>query len=207
MVRAVVLTTAFLLGASLPLQTQNQPGNLLNLHTGVAFPMSPQPFSDFWSLGIMFGGGLTVPIAPATSLEFLFDYENFGLDDEAFFKALEIQPTDHSVSGSRTTIICLSSNIRYHLGDTSISPFFVGAGSGFLLTTIGAGTANYKGYIITQGRKSHLRLFLRGTFGIDFIVTKEIGAYVCAQYTFAVGKNELTNTDALSMVAGATFPM
>ena len=93
----------------------------------------------------------------------------------------------------------------YHLGDPDVSPFFVGAGAGILLTTIGEGKADYKGYVIRQGSMSHVRPFFCGTFGMEVNVSKDIGGYLCARHTFAIRNNDLTNTNALSVFVGATF--
>jgi opacity protein-like surface antigen len=168
---------------------------------GLSFPMQPEEFSDFWSMGFNFGGGLGYIFSPNFSGNAYLSYNTFGLNDDEFLETLNA-PSGVTLSGGSVSIIVVTANIKALLiaNPNQVTPYLL-AGVGLFSLSTSDVTVSYQGSQQTgntSNSESALGLVFGG--GVDIPVSPTLKIFL--EIGYAMGFTEGESTGYLPIKGG-----
>jgi hypothetical protein len=161
---------------------------------GIAFPMSPSGFSDFWGMGFSFGGGLGYAFSPSLAFVGLVDYNNFALDGDAILAASGFGGMGISISGGSASIFSVSGNLKANLIPTpnSLSPYFIG-GIGYSTVSTGDFTLSAGGLSITESGFSESHASILFGVGLDIPASEALDIFLEGKYGIVFTEDQTSN--------------
>jgi len=161
---------------------------------GIALPMSPSSFSDFWSMGYSFGGGLGYAFSPSLAFVGQVDYNNFALDGDAILEQSGFGGMGISISGGSASIFSISGNLRANLIPTpnSLSPYFIG-GIGYATVSTGDFTLSGGGQSITEGGFSESHMSVLFGVGLDIPASEALDVFLEGKYGIVFTEDQTSN--------------
>lgn len=101
------------------------------INGGISLPISPESFSDYWSMGYNIGGGAGYRFLPNLSGSLSLGYNSMVFDEEGFLKDIGLGGYGLAVEGADATILMVTANVKFSLVPTApLSPYLIG-GIGF----------------------------------------------------------------------------
>ena len=196
------MTIIFALGLLVTISTayaQNPKKVELYLNGAVAFPFTPDEFSDYWKTSFLnAGGGIGYVITPAISTIAYFDWCSFGFDANRFLRTFGLFDLV-SVTGLRASIIVITANFKASIPSGSVRPYFCGGGGLFLLS-VADGEVIADGQVVPFEGDSENAASINFGAGIDFTVAKTADIFVDGRYI--LGFTEYENTSILPIRFG-----
>lgn len=164
----------------------------LYFNTGISFPISPEEFSDYWSLGFNVGGGVGYSISNMFSLRGLLDYNSFSFDEDTFLKDLGVSGSGVTVDGLSASIFTFTVNAKSFFSSTpgTVAPYTT-LGLGYFNLALSDVTVSYQGasQSVDFGSESGFNMIFGG--GLDFNVGS-IDIFLELDYGASFTKGETT---------------
>lgn len=162
-------------------------------NSGISFPTGPDEFTNYWKIGLNFGGGIGYTVSPNFTLVGYLGFNNFRFDDESFLRNYGLSGYGISVSGGEASIITISGNLKIILQTnlSSVYPYFCGGIGFFKLSINDAIVYGPGGSSIVKGNSESTFSFLFGA-GIDFVIGKRTDLFIEGKYVIGFTKGEST---------------
>ena len=166
---------------------------------GLSFPMSPEEFSDYWSMGFNAGGGVGYRFGPNFSGNAYFSYNSFSLDEDEFLGGTS---SEVDISGGTVSIILVTANLKALLiaDPRQVTPYLL-AGLGLFSLSVSDVTISYMGYEYsgdTSDSESAFGIVFGG--GVDIPVSPTIKVFL--EVGYAIGFTEEESTGYLPVKGG-----
>lgn len=159
---------------------------------GMAVPLTPQGFSDFWTAGYNISGGAGYRFSPNISGNASLNYSSMAFDDEAFLTSLGLSGLGLTVSGADVSIILVTANVKFSLvPKASISPYLTG-GVGFFNISADNPTVSYQGYTITGQGYSEGALSAVVGAGVDIPVSPTVSVFLEVDWGMGFTEGDVT---------------
>lgn len=160
---------------------------------GLSFPMSPEIFSDYWSMGFNFGGGIGYKFGRNISGNAYFSYTSFPLNESKFLDDLNA-PSEVNISGGSASVILVTANIKALLiaNPNQVTPYLLSGLGLFSLSTSDV-TVSYQGYqqiANTSNSESAFGIVFGG--GVDIPVSPTIKVFLEIGYVIGFTEGEST---------------
>jgi hypothetical protein len=143
--RASLVRAAALLLAAVVATAGATSADELRIHAsgGVAFPLSPAEFSDFWKTGFSVGGGIGVWSSPCWEIVGSFHFQRHTADRsrqaaDLLLEGMGLVSGVRAIEGRDAKVVTLTAEVRFHIPteSSSMSPFLAfGAGYFGISTT------------------------------------------------------------------------
>jgi hypothetical protein len=134
--RNLIYLSLLILFVSIPGLSQ---GNNIELYIGggISAPSKPQLFSENWSSGYGYGGGIGINILHDIHLMVMVDYSKFEFDADTFLKNQGYNPAVFSFEGGSSKIFSTNVYIKTHFYQMRkpVTPYIIGGLGYFKLTT------------------------------------------------------------------------
>lgn len=195
----------FVLMITATLQAQKANSLVYYVNTGVAFPSSPDLFSDAWSTGFNFGGGLGKMINKTVELQGYFTYHNFSFDEDGLLSSLGASGVSLSVDGASASIITALANIKLRLQsnpEQKVTPYF-GGGAGFFRISLGDASVSGPGGSIEVGGGSESAIGLAFGAGVDIQLSPRTALFFDGKYS--IGFTDVESIQYFPVKVGLQF--
>lgn len=171
----------------------------LYLNGALAFPFTPDEFSDHWKTGILnVGGGIGYNISPTVSTNVYFDWCNFDLDGEKL--AHDIGAGGQvTFSGSGVSVMTITGNIKVCVLSGKVRPYFWG-GCGIFILSRADGSISGGGYVVPLEGDSENTVGFNLGAGVDYSASKTVDIFVDGRYV--LGLTEVQSTSILPLRLG-----
>jgi outer membrane protein W len=169
---------------------------------GVAFPIMPSEFKNYYKMGYTVGGDVGYAITPALSIMITFDYTSLGFDLDGVLKDLGVQMIPGlTVSGADATILqaSVAEKFRFIASSSSASPYLL-ASVGYFRLSVSDVTAKYQSLQMTVPGTTESAFGAFGALGVDLPIGPM--AFVFVQGGFAIGFTKGQSTGTLPVKAG-----
>ena len=201
------MTIIFALGLLVTISTayaQNPKKVELYLNGAVAFPFTPDEFSDYWKTSFLnVGGGLGFAMSPSISATIYFDWCSFGLDGDKLMHDVGVGGLV-SVSGGTASIKVLTGNFKVSIPSGSVRPYF-SAGGGLFFLSISDASVSGGGLVIPVEGDSENAASINFGLGIDFMVAKTTDIFIDGRYILGFTEDE--NTSILPIRLGVKLKL
>ena len=198
----LVLVTLSCLFLSAVTYSQPWSPNDYYLHAGIGFPSNPDRFFDYWSPGLTLGGGLGFKVGQSTAVVILVDYARFTVDEERFFKGIQLSSSENSITGGVTNIVAVSPLFRYFPKESQIIPIFLFAGGSLAFSSIGQTTATYSGYSVSQDSETHVGFSLVLGGGLSFAIAPTTDCFVQGRFALGLTDDDRANSHFSPITVG-----
>ncbi len=166
---------------------------------GVSIARAPDFFTDFWGVGMSFGGGggITIGDSKQSAVLFSIDYSRHTMNEGKLLAAAGI-PAGQDLSLSGGTLIHLNvlGNFRHNLKsvDEGASPFVIG-GVGISRLSASDITVAGGGQVVTEPiDDSSTKLGISFGAGVDIPAGEKFGIFIELKYGIGFTENESTQT-------------
>ena len=173
-----------------------------SLHGGMAFPVGPAAFYDYWKPGLAVGGALGFPLMKSFSIQAGVDYAAFSMDADRFLKGIKRDPKDNSISGGNSTFLMFSGSLRFLPAENQPLPLFLAGGVHLLVSSVAQSRGNFSGYEVIQSRETYASGGFSFGGGVDVPVKPAMNMFLEARYLFAIVRSSRANTNASLLRAG-----
>lgn len=161
---------------------------------GIALPLSPDMFKDYWKLGYGFGGGVGIEVTPGVEVIGRVFYNTFPLDDEKLLADAEA-PEGVGIDGADLRFIEFGLDGKYILmadqPDAKLRPFLA-VGLGMANVKVTEVTITGDGEAITPplGDLSTTEFALNGGAGFDYMFSPKTGFWMDARVTVVLTEGD-----------------
>ncbi|MGB2869894.1 MAG: hypothetical protein WBD36_15705 [Bacteroidota bacterium] len=173
-----------------------------SLHAGVAFPVGPPAFYDYWKPGFAVGGALGFPLMRSWSIQAGIEYAGFSLDADRFLKGIKRDPKDNSITGGNSSFLVFSGSMRFLPVQEQPLPLFFCGGVHVLYSSVAQSRANFSGFEVIQNRESFTSAGIFFGGGVEFSTKSSMNVFFEARYMFALLRNQRANTNASFLRTG-----
>lgn len=170
---------------------------------GIGMPLAPTMFSDFWKMGIGFGGGVGFSINPKAELIGRVAYSKNPLDTDKLLAGV----TGVTIDGLDFTTLAFGVDLKYMFksGPEAKGAFYLIGGGGMAtakftdVTISGGGTS----LTLPASEVSESKPYLNSAAGFDYMVSPQIGIWFEARLVMVLTSGE--STALLPLGAGLKF--
>jgi len=164
----------------------------LYVNGALAFPFTPDEFSDHWKPGMLnLGGGIGYNINPITSVNFYLDWCNFGLDGEKLAHDMGAGG-QVTFSGSGMSVMTITGNIKACIPFGKVRPYFWG-GCGFFSLSREDGSVSGGGYVVPLEGDLESTFGFNLSVGVDYLISKTVDIFVDGRYVYGLTQSQSTS--------------
>jgi opacity protein-like surface antigen len=162
------------------------------INGGISLPISPESFSDYWSMGYNIGGGAGYRFLPNLSGSLSLGYNSMVFDEEGFLKDFGLGGYGLAVEGADATILMVTANVKFSLVPTApLSPYLIG-GIGFCNVNTEDISFSYLGQIyVEQGSSASTFGAIIGA-GVDIPVSPIVALFLEVDWGLATTEGDVT---------------
>ncbi|HHS12354.1 MAG TPA: hypothetical protein ENN03_01145 [bacterium] len=167
---------------------------------GIGYPMSPEFFTDFWQMGIGFGGGAQYNFTDMTGFKVSYTYLPFKLNSDEFLKLFEeMIPAgmEIEIKGGAVNNSIISANLVQYLTPPDASfGFYIVAGAGYYLFSMGdlEMKVTYQGQTetVTEEMEDDMddKIGINGGVGLEFMIGTTMNLFFEGKYHYLFGEEE-----------------
>ncbi|NOX90695.1 MAG: hypothetical protein GXO77_16970 [Calditrichaeota bacterium] len=174
---------------------------------GIAIPLSPEDFSDYYKLGYSINGQYVIFPSPRLGVSFTVAFEPFTFDGDKFMEDIQAEDplTDYSGFGVDGTarILELGIGVRPYLTSPEATTqfFLFGMGTYNVLKTEASLTYNDKEFFSIEDKEN--KFGIAGGAGFEMPMTESLNLII--QGVFRLIFTEDESTSFLGVTAGAVF--
>jgi opacity protein-like surface antigen len=178
--------------------------NHLFLSGGISIPSSPKTFSDYWNLGVGFGGGIDFPLSSNLSITASVEYNNFGFNESGFLNDYGISGLGISVTGGSAHIFTVQGGIKVMLVSTPnvIAPYLIGT-IGFLNLSATDIKVSYAGTSVSVSAESESAFSFNAGIGVKIPACENMDVFIEGRY--AMGFTNYESTSYIPFRLGLSF--
>jgi hypothetical protein len=176
-----------------------------DIHIGKAYPVSPQPFYDYWKTGTAVGGGIGFTWSPTISALILADYSWYAVDRDRYFTGIGLSSDGNSFSGGTTNIVSTMGLIRYFPREGVAIPIFLDCGLAFSYSSIGESATTFSGFTVNQASKDWLVALAVVGGGLAY-PAKKFDLYVEGKYFIGIVRGTGAHSNYSLLTAGVRVP-
>jgi opacity protein-like surface antigen len=191
--KKLILIAVILLAFAATSAAQQQMKPVFYAGGGIAMPIGPTFFKDYWKMGIGFGGGVGLQFSPQMEVIGKFYYNTFGFDWDKVIAGTS------GVTGDGLDFQAIEFGVDFKYMMTAggegapFKPFFI-AGVGFAQAkftdgSVSGGTVTIP---ISTGGFSETKLALSGGAGFDYMFSPQMGFWVEGRFAMIVTEGEST---------------
>jgi len=184
---------------------QSEPVNF-SVNSGMAFFVSPEEVTDYWSKGFILGAGLGIPFTPQLMLQVYFDFNNFKFDKSKYLRDYGFGTYGISISGGSITAITVAGNLKINLVSnktpSSVYPYLLGGVGLFRLSIGDMSVYDTSDVVIIPGEAESDFSVLLG-LGFDIPVGEKINLFIEGRYIIAFTDGD--NPQILPIKLGISF--
>ncbi len=202
--RVVVVLVVSLLLCSTGTYAQDD-GPTFYLGGGIANPMSPDEFADYYKTGYTFGAGIGIPLGQSGKLSAVgtVDYNRFSINKNRIFSDIGISGAGIAVSGGTATVLSISGNGKLKLGSESKAIPYLIAGVGFFRFSASDATVTGNGLSVTVTGETENKLGIGAGAGVDISLNEKMAMFIEARYNVGFTKGDKTHF--LPLKVGLSF--
>ena len=205
--KKLVLVLVILLAITATSSAEQKLKPVVYLGGGIAMPMGPELFKDYWKMGIGFGGGLGFQLNPNMELIASVYYNQFGLDDDKLLTDLDA-PDDVTIDGAEFKAIEILADFKYMFssgqGASKLKPFIIGGlGFGNIKFADATVTGDDEEVELPFGDISETKVMFGFGAGLDYMISPK--AAIWFQGRFNMISTEGESTTYLPIRAGVKF--
>ena len=166
-------------------------GTILSLSGGMALPVAPSAFSDFYNPGFNLGVGFGYAFTPVFSFLGQVDYNQFSFDSEAFVNSEGAGGQGLSISGGSTTAWSVTAGVKAAVPPEGIplSPYVV-AGWGVFHRSTEDATVTQGGSSVVNEGDSEFAFALVGGGGVSFTISNTVDLFLQVMYSVGFTKGD-----------------
>ncbi len=179
----------------------------IELFGGLAIPLSPEDFSDYYKLGYSIHGQYVIFPSPKLGVSFAVAYEPFTFDGDKFMEDLQASDpfTDYTGFGvdGKASVLELGIGVRPYLTSPEANTQFFLFGMGTYNILKDEATLSYNGsdfYTISDDSK---KFGIAGGAGFEMPMTETLNLIIQGVYRMIFTEDESTNF--LGVTAGVVF--
>ena len=168
--------------------------NHLFLSGGISIPSSPKAFSDYWNLGIGFGGGIDYALSSNLSITASVEYNNFSFNESGFLNDYGVSVSGISITGGSAHIFTAQGGIKVMLVNTPnvIAPYLIGT-IGFFNLSSSDIEISYQGSSIKFSSESESAFSFNTGIGVKIPASENMDVFVEGRYAIGFTSNESTS--------------
>ncbi|MBD3383878.1 outer membrane beta-barrel protein [candidate division KSB1 bacterium] len=189
--------------AGSPLYAQMMPHFFIN--GGMAMPMGPDEFKDYWKTGFNVGGGAEFAFGPNMKLVGTVDYTSFGINEDELLDEFAMGVSGISVDGGSLSSIAVLANVKFSIAPpmSPISPYLIG-GAGMFFLSGGEADIKYQGMTMSTIESETDNYFGVGVgAGVDLTISPNMSLFIEGKYNIAFAEED--NMSYLPIKAGLLF--
>ena len=162
------------------------------INGGISIPLSPEAFSDYWSMGYNIGGGAGYRFLPNLSGSLSLGYNSFAFNEEGFLESVGLSGYGVDVDGADATILMVTANVKFSLAPTApLSPYLIG-GIGFSNVTTEDISFSYLGQIYAEEGSSESTFGAIIGAGVDIPVSPIVALFLEVDWGLATTEGDVT---------------
>ncbi len=179
----------------------------IELFGGLAIPMAPEGFKDYFKLGYSVHGQYVVFPSPKLGVSFAVAYEPFTFDGDKFLEDLQAEDpyTDYSGMGidGSASVLELGIGVRPYLTSPEATTqfFLFGMGTYNILKT--EVSLSYNGVNLGSASDDEKKMGVAGGAGFEMPMTETMNMIIQGVYRIIFTEDE--NTTFLGVTAGLVF--
>lgn len=162
------------------------------INGGVALPLSPKYFSDYWSTGYSIGGGAGYRFSPNITGSATLVYNSMAFNEADFLTSIGFNGLGISIGGADATIVMITANIKFSLvPKVSLSPYLIG-GLGLFNLSSDNPTFSYLGQTYVYEGFSESAISAVFGAGIDIPVSPIVSVFLEVDWGIGFTAGDIT---------------